>query len=57
MVIYIAIPFVILMLITVYQLGVIVERVRWKYGEHFIENSISYRFAKSKDGGRRREIL
>lgn len=57
MVIYIAIPFVILMLIKAYRLGVVVERTRWKYGEHFIENSISYRFAKSKDGGRSREIL
>jgi len=57
MVIYIAIPFVILMLIKAYRLGVIVERNTWRYGEHFIENSVAYRFVKDKDGNRRREVL
>lgn len=48
---------VLCLLILAYRLGVVVERKCWRYGEHFIENSISYRFAKAKDGGRRREIL
>lgn len=57
MIIFITIVAVCLLTYKAYQIGMIVERNTWRYGEHFIENSVAYRFAKDKDGNRRREVL
>lgn len=57
MIIFITIVAVCWLTYKAYQIGMIVERNTWRYGEHFIENSVAYRFAKDKDGNRRREVL
>ena len=46
-----------LLLLLAYRLGVIVERKNWRYGVHFIQNQMAYRFVRDSTGNLCRKLL
>ena len=46
-----------LFLVLAYSLGVIVERKNWRYGVHFIQNQMAYRFVRDSTGNLCRKLL